>query len=452
MINDYISVDIENPNARGNSICSIGIIVVKNKKVVEQKYSLINPEDRFDINNSNITGLNYSDVKDAPTFKEYWKNIKELLEKNIIVGHNITYDLTVIAKALERYDIKVPIFNYYCTLKLSRSFINSNSYSLNNLCDLLNINLENNNNALEDAKASQKLFEYLDNNNDIGNSEKFEFERVLLDNLDSKLETNINTLYGIIKGINYDKRIDDKEIEKLKVWVEDNRIYKQYALFDRIILKLEEILNDNKITEYEKIELEKLVTSINNSKIYSESTLSLQILNGILDGIVCDQKVNQKEIENLNAWLKQNDYLKDVYPYDKVLLEVSKVLEDRILTEEESNYILGIFNEILHPEFNNDENIDFDGKTFCLTGEFKNATKQEISKKLQDLGGIEKTGVSSKLNYLIVGGVGSESWKFGKIGGKQAKAQELNEKGANIKIIDEDSLRIEIVGEKNVYI
>ena len=442
MINDYISVDIENPNARGNSICSIGIIVVKNKKVVEQKYSLINPEDRFDINNSNITGLNYSDVKDAPTFKEYWKNIKELLEKNIIVGHNITYDLTVIAKALERYDIKVPIFNYYCTLKLSRSFINSNSYSLNNLCDLLNINLENHHNALEDAKASQKLFEYLDNNNDIGNSEKFEFERVLLDNLDSKLETNINTLYGIIKGINYDKKIDDKEIEKLKVWVEDNRIYKQYALFDRIILKLEEILNDNKITEYEKIELEKLVTSINNSKIYSESTLSLQILNGILDGIVCDQKVNQKEIENLNAWLKQNDYLKDVYPYDKVLLEVSKVLEDRILTEEESNYILGIFNEILHPEFNNDENIDFDGKTFCLTGEFKNATKQEISKKLKDLGGIEKTGVSSKLNYLIVGGVGSESWKFGKIGGKQAKAQELNEKGANIKIIDEDSLRI----------
>ena len=441
MINDYISVDIENPNARGNSICSIGIIVVKNKKVVEQKYSLINPEDRFDINNSNITGLNYSDVKDAPTFKEYWKNIKELLEKNIIVGHNITYDLTVIAKALERYDIKVPIFNYYCTLKLSRSFINSNSYSLNNLCDLLNINLENHHNALEDAKASQKLFEYLDNNNDIGNSEKFEFERVLLDNLDSKLETNINTLYGIIKGINYDKKIDDKEIEKLKVWVEDNRIYKQYALFDRIILKLEEILNDNKITEYEKIELEKLVTSINNSKIYSESTLSLQILNGILDGIVCDQKVNQKEIENLNAWLKQNDYLKDVYPYDKVLLEVSKVLEDRILTEEESNYILGIFNEILHPEFNNDENIDFDGKTFCLTGEFKNATKQEISKKLQDLGGIEKTGVSSKLNYLIVGGVGSEAWKFGKIGGKQAKAQELNEKGANIKIIDEDSLK-----------
>lgn len=220
-------------------------------------------------------------------------------------------------------------------------------------------------------------------------------------------------MYGIIKGINYDGIIDDKEIEKLRLWVEDNRLYKQYSLFDRIINKLEEILEDNVITEYERIELEKLVTSINESKIYSESTLALQILNGILDGIVCNQKVNQKEIENLNIWLRQNDYLKDVYPYDKVLLEVNKVLEDGILTEEESNYIFDTFNEIVNPDFNDDENIDFNGKTFCLTGEFKCATKQEISKKLQELGGTEKKGVSSKLDYLIVGGVGSDAWKFG---------------------------------------
>lgn len=442
MIKDYISVDIENPNTRGNSICSIGIIIVKDNKIIDKKYSLINPEDRFDINNSKITGLTYADVKDAPTFKEYWKIIEDLFKNNVIVGHNITYDLSVISKALERYDIDAPVFNYYCTLKLSRKYINTNSYSLDSLCDLLKINLDNHHNALEDALASQQIFEYLNKRNDIGNSEKFELINKVSDSMDSKLETNINTLYGIIKGINYDGIIDDKEIEKLRLWVEDNRLYKQYSLFDRIINKLEEIIEDNVITEYERIELEKLVTSINESKMYSESTLALQILNGILDGIVCNQKVNQKEIENLNIWLRQNDYLKDVYPYDKVLLEVNKVLEDGILTEEESNYIFDAFNEIVNPDFSDDENIDFNGKTFCLTGEFKCATKQEISKKLQELGGTEKKGVSSKLDYLIVGGVGSDAWKFGKIGGKQAKAQELNEKGANIKIIDEDSLKI----------
>ena len=42
MIKDYISIDIENPNTRGNSICSIGIVVVKDNKVVDEIYSLIN--------------------------------------------------------------------------------------------------------------------------------------------------------------------------------------------------------------------------------------------------------------------------------------------------------------------------------------------------------------------------------------------------------------------------
>ena len=39
---------------------------------------------------------------------------------------------------------------------------------------------------------------------------------------------------------------------------------------------------------------------------------------------------------------------------------------DGILTEEESNYIFDIFNEIVNPDLNNNDNINFNGKTFCL--------------------------------------------------------------------------------------
>lgn len=442
MIKDYICIDIENPNARGNSICSIGIIVVKDNKVINKIYSLINPEDRFDINNSKITGLCYADVKNAPNFKEYWKEIFRLFEENIVVGHNIIYDLNVIAKSLDRYDIDMPKVNYYCTLNISKNVLNLESYSLNNICQHLNIILDKHHNALEDSKATQEIFEYLNKKYDIGQCDIFDYEYKISDNLDSKLETNINSLYGIIQGINYDGVIDDKEIEKIKLWIDENRIYKQYSLFNRIITKLDAILEDNVITYYEKIELKSLVSSINTSRMYSDVTLALQILNGILDGIICNQQINQKEIENLRIWLKENDYLKDVYPYDKVLLEVNKVLEDGILTQEESNYILEVFESIINPQRDDENDIDFRGKTFCLTGEFKSASKSEISKKIQALGGIEKSGVSSKLDYLIVGSVGSEAWKFGKIGGKQAKALELNEKGAKIKIIDEDILNI----------
>lgn len=442
MIKDYISVDIENPNTRGNSICSIGIIVVKENKVVDEIYSLINPEDRFDLNNTQITGLSYNDIKNAPNFKDYWNKISGLFDKNIVVGHNVIYDLNVISKSLERYDIEMPEVNYYCTLKLLKDNMSMESYGLDKVSKYLNIELKEHHNALSDASAAQQIFEYLNKKYDIGKPENFRYESVLSENLDSKLESNINSLYGIIQGITYDELIDDKEIEKIKCWIDENRLYKHYSLFNRIITKLEEILEDNIITDYERIELLALVSSINKSKMYSEATLALQILNGILDGIICNEKINQREIDNLRNWLKEHDYLKDVYPYDKVLLEVNKVLEDGVLSSEESDYLLKMFEDIVNPQLDNEEDINFKGKTFCLTGEFKSATKQEISQKIQDLGGIEKSGVSTKLNYLIVGGVGSDAWKFGKIGGKQAKAQELNEKGANIKIIDEDILKI----------
>ncbi|MDO5556891.1 MAG: exonuclease domain-containing protein [Clostridia bacterium] len=440
MIKNYISVDIENPNTRGNSICSIGIVIVKNNKIVDKQYSLINPENKFDLNNSKITGLCSADVKDAPTFKEYWNEKKELFKNNIIVGHNVKYDLNVIAKSLKRYDIELFNLNYYCTYMLSKRFFDIDSYSLDNVSNYLSINLNNHHNALEDAIASQKIFEKIKNNYDIGKYEIFEYESKLYENLDSKLETNVNSLFGIIQGISYDGVIDEKEISKLKIWIEENRLYSQYILISKIIRELELILEDNLVTKYERIKLISLVSSINKSKRYSEASLALQILNGILDGIICNQKINQKEIDNLKIWIEENDYLEDVYPYDKVVLEVNKVLDDGILTEEEGKYLIEIFDDIINPKSNDDEKIDFNGKTFCLTGKFETESKQQFSKRLQELGGIEKTGVSSKLDYLIVGSVGSEAWKFGKVGGKQAKAMELIEKGVNIKIIEEKSL------------
>ena len=198
MIKDYISVDIENPNTRGNSICSIGIIVVKENKVVDEIYSLINPEDRFDLNNTQITGLSYNDIKNAPNFKDYWNKISGLFDKNIVVGHNVIYDLNVISKSLERYDIEMPEVNYYCTLKLLKDNMSMESYGLDKVSKYLNIELKEHHNALSDASAAQQIFEYLNKKYDIGKPENFRYESVLSENLDSKLESNINSLYGII--------------------------------------------------------------------------------------------------------------------------------------------------------------------------------------------------------------------------------------------------------------
>mgnify|MGYP000140214245 FL=1 len=50
------------------------------------------------------------------------------------------------------------------------------------------------------------------------------------------------------------------------------------------------------------------------------------------------------------------------------------------------------------------------------------------------------SGVTKKLNYLIVGGLGSDQWKHGNFGAKVEKAIQYRSDGIPIKIVHEESL------------
>lgn len=82
--NNFVVLDIENPNSRGNSICAIGMLVIEDGTLTRKEYSLINPEDRFDRTNSEITGITESMVLNSPTLKEYWPEIGTVLSNEVI--------------------------------------------------------------------------------------------------------------------------------------------------------------------------------------------------------------------------------------------------------------------------------------------------------------------------------------------------------------------------------
>ena len=164
---DYIALDIENPNSRGNSLCAVGILVVKNGKTAERIYSLIDPEDSFDRNNSAINGITENMVQGAPTLPVYWEHVGDIIADSPIVGHNIRYDLNVISKALERYDIPVPDFRYVCTLQMSRRLMDEPSYKLASLAEKTGYKYRQHH-ALEEAEAADHLYRYLVSTYDIG--------------------------------------------------------------------------------------------------------------------------------------------------------------------------------------------------------------------------------------------------------------------------------------------
>ena len=71
---DFIAIDFETANRYKNSVCSLGMVYVKNNIITKKKYFLIKPPKfYFDPFNIKIHGIKPDDVKDKDSFPIVWE-------------------------------------------------------------------------------------------------------------------------------------------------------------------------------------------------------------------------------------------------------------------------------------------------------------------------------------------------------------------------------------------
>lgn len=159
MLDRFIVFDTETPNWQNNRMSAIGISVVEQGQIVEEFYSLVNPETEFDAFNIRLTGISPEMVQDQPTFPQLWEKIRPLFDSGMPVAHNAPFDMGVLAKCLDAYSIHWrPWARYVCTVKFARCALpGMPNYKLNTLCDCLSIPLDHHN-AGSDAHAAAELF------------------------------------------------------------------------------------------------------------------------------------------------------------------------------------------------------------------------------------------------------------------------------------------------------
>lgn len=155
---DFIALDFETANSNRHSACSIGVVKVEDFKVVSKKSFLIKPKDNyFDWRNTEIHGINHDMVKDEPEFDIIYDNLKDDFEKYPIIAHNASFDMSVLRRTLDLYNIPYPTTLYSCTYQLSKKvYKNLLSYKLNSICDFLKIDLIHHD-ALSDANACAEI-------------------------------------------------------------------------------------------------------------------------------------------------------------------------------------------------------------------------------------------------------------------------------------------------------
>ncbi len=151
---EFVAIDFETANERRSSVCSLGIAVVRDSSIVEQKYWLIRPKQLyFNRFNVGIHGITEKDVEDKPNFYELWPSIKSYLENKIVVAHYASFDISVLRGVLDEYGIPYPDLKYSCTWVISRrTWPALLSHSLDLVAEYLGIDFQHHH-ALEDALA-----------------------------------------------------------------------------------------------------------------------------------------------------------------------------------------------------------------------------------------------------------------------------------------------------------
>lgn len=155
---NFTVIDFETANNKRTSACALGIAVVENLEIVETKYWLIRPQPfEFNYFNVLIHGLTEDQLYDKPAFGDCWGEIRPYIEGQTIGAHNASFDLSVLIRTLEYYDLPLPNLEYICSYRASQKvFDNVINYRLDTLADNIGIKF-NHHDALEDAKTTAKL-------------------------------------------------------------------------------------------------------------------------------------------------------------------------------------------------------------------------------------------------------------------------------------------------------
>lgn len=277
----------------------------------------------------------------------------------------------------------------------------------------------------------------------------------------AELHKAVNTLRGLVAGINSDMEVGSKEVTELVHWCEIHAEFRDRHPFSEILPVVERATEDGVVTEEEAKDILWLCNNFaDNNAYYDMVTSSIQFLAGMLHGLLADGDLSDREIMTLKAWVDANDFLSGTYPFDEINSLLYVILADKKITQEERETLMALFGDVIDftSSYNLSEKefsrlretysiggicavcpeITFQDKTFCFTGEFYRAKRSEIADKVVQLGGKVRTSVSAKTDYLVVGNAGNPCWAYACYGRKIEQAVNLRKEGAGIMIVNEN--------------
>ena len=164
-VNDYTVIDIETTSLDSISgkILEISALKVRNSKIVDKFSQIVNINERIGYFTMKLTGITNEIVEtEGKDLIEVLESFISFLENDIIIGHNVNFDINFLYDNLKE-NLNFYLTNDYIdTLRLSRKVLpNLKSHKLDSLIDFYNLEIRDKHRALNDCILTNKVYEEL---------------------------------------------------------------------------------------------------------------------------------------------------------------------------------------------------------------------------------------------------------------------------------------------------
>lgn len=182
MIRDFIAIDFETANQYPSSVCSVGVVMVRNGQVADTFYSLIQPEPNYyTYFCQRVHGITQNDTDDAPVFSKVWQQLEERIAEVFFpdlqsteerrymiamlpfVAHNACFDESCLKAVFKVYQMDYPDYRFYDTLTASRRQFGQSlpNHQLHTVAAACGYDLQHHHHALADAEACAAIALYI---------------------------------------------------------------------------------------------------------------------------------------------------------------------------------------------------------------------------------------------------------------------------------------------------
>jgi DNA polymerase-3 subunit epsilon len=158
---DFTAIDFETANGSPASACAVGLVKVRNGKIVDTFSTLINPPTGwwdFHPGNIRIHGISPKDVEHAPAWLEVLEQVSVFLDGDVLIAHNAAFDMGVLRKSTEVVGGTLPDLQYACSVQVSRkAWPGLDSHRLNAVAYRIGIEEFKHHDALADSEVCAQI-------------------------------------------------------------------------------------------------------------------------------------------------------------------------------------------------------------------------------------------------------------------------------------------------------